>query len=175
MHLYETPFVWCHSLQLVIWNIFVGCQYPVEVLVYIPFASSIIRPCGAELIRQKGSPSGTSTIMWLKVAGIASFVSVLPDSSGKVRMTSIVSSASERSSAAVPGGIWKSERLIVLELWVGPNNLAKATSRAVFPEPFPPTRAVMSAERSIVTALSPKHLKLRSVSDLTFIAQATST
>ena len=53
--------------------------------------------------------------------------------------------------------------------WVGPTNLVNAMRMAVFPDPFAPTRAVMSSERSTVTGESPKHLKFRSLIDLTFI------
>ena len=43
-------------------------------------------------------------------------------------------------------------------------------SSAVFPEPFAPTNAVIPPEKSTVTGISPKHLKLRTLIDLIFIS-----
>ena len=114
------------------------------------------------------SPPGEPTTK-LSNTGATAFPSALPPaSSGKDNIASMDSSRSERSSTGFPGGTWKSERLIVLELCVGPKRRLNAERSAVLPEPLAPIKAVMSWANSTVTGQSPKHRKLRSVIDLIF-------
>ena len=91
-----------------------------------------------------------------------------PESSGNDKVASMDNSKSGRSSPGLPGGTWKSERLTVLELWVGPKRRLNEERSAVLPEPFAPIKAVMSWSNSTVTGQSPKHRKLRNVMDLIF-------
>ena len=114
------------------------------------------------------SPLGEPTTkLWN--TGATAFPSALPPaSSGKDNIASMDSSRLERLSTGCPGRTWKSERLIVLELCVGPKRRLNAERSAVLPEPLAPIKAVMSWSRSTVTGQSPKHRKLRSVIDLIF-------